>query len=75
MFKADIEFKVNERKINFSVVHNLPKTWGMNIENALDNWLPRTKHYTARNFCQYVMSKDPSFVCMTISQYNRLNQE
>jgi len=73
LFKADIEFKVNDREVKFSVVHNLPKTWGLNIENALDNWLFRTKHYTAKNFCKYVMSKDPSFVCMTMEQYNHLS--
>lgn len=72
--KADIEFKVNGKPVSFSVVHNLPSVFGLNISGAVDNWLVRTKEYTADSLCKYVMSKDPSFVCMTMRQYNRLNE-
>lgn len=69
-----IQFEVNGKKYQYIIVHNLPDTFGMNIEGALDNWLARTNNFKAKSLCKYIMSKDNSFVAMTESQYNRINK-
>lgn len=74
IFKFDVEFVVVDTKIQWSVYHNLQDTFGLSIEDALQNWMFRTRKYTAKSFCKYVMSKDPSLVCMTEKQFNRLNE-
>lgn len=56
--EADVQFRVRNSLVHFKIYHNLPKTFGMNFEGALDNWLSRTKEYTAQSFCDYIMSKD-----------------
>lgn len=64
MEKADIEFKARGKKIKFSVNHNLSE-FGLNIEDAVHNWVYRTNEYTAKSFCQYVVSKDPiNLICI-----------
>lgn len=41
----------------FSICHNMPDTFGLRIDDALPNWLARTKVYTAQSFVDYIMSK------------------
>lgn len=73
LIKVDVSFFVNKRKVEFSVVHNMPEIFGLSFECALDNWFARTKHYTARSLCKYIMSKNTGHVCMTMDQFNQLN--
>jgi len=70
--KSNVQFKVNNRLIKFVVVHNLNKRFGMSFNDALDNWLARTNEFTATSLCEYIKSKDESFVAMTEKQYKRL---
>lgn len=39
--------------IEFTICHNIPDY----ITAALDNWLARTKEYTAESFCNYINKK------------------
>lgn len=73
-YKGEIDFNINGKPYAFSVIHNLSNIPGMTIEGALQNWLERTKVFTDKSFCKYVMSKDESFVCLTQKQYDRLNK-
>jgi len=68
LIKAEVEFKVNGKPIKFTVIHNLP-----NLEDALDNWVNRTKKYTVKSFCNYVMDKHCNFVMMTEKQFKRIS--
>lgn len=70
--RADIEFKINGTPIKFSVIHNLSNRFGMSFNDAFENWIVRTKKYTAKSLCKYIMSKDQSFVAMTEKQFQRL---
>jgi hypothetical protein len=72
-FTANVKFDVNDKPIKFSVIHNLPQTQGLNFDAALENWLYRTDKYTAKSLCDYIMSKETGYVCMTLSQWKRLN--
>lgn len=40
-----------------TICHNMPETQGLSIEDALPNWLARTRDYTAQSFVDYIMSK------------------
>jgi len=70
---SELRFEIGRKKYKFDVVHNLPETFGMNIEGALDNWLARTRKHTVQSFCEYVTSKDPSnIVCMPKSEFDKM---
>jgi len=64
--KSVITFNVNEKKIKFSITHNLPKPFGLNIECALNSWLLRTKSFTAKSLCKYILSKDINNIAVPI---------
>lgn len=73
-YKADVKFKVKGKPVQFSVIHNLPDVFGLSFDNALDNWIVRTKEYTAESLCQYIMSKQTDHVAMTEEQFERLKK-
>lgn len=60
---GDVQFKVGGKPHKFSVINNLPGTFGLSLEGAVDNWLARTDDYSADSFCKYVTSKDSSIIC------------
>lgn len=70
--EARVEFYVDKVKVEFKVIHNLPLVKGMSFMDALNSWLARTKIYTSKSLCKYIMSKDESFVVMTEKQYKNL---
>lgn len=70
--KTDVKFKVNGKPVSFSVIHNLPETFGLSFNNALDCWLARTKKYTAKSLVKYINSKHTRYVAMTEKQYDRI---
>ena len=74
LIKADIKFKVDGVLVEFSVIHNLPKTFGASLDCALTNWLARTDKFTAKSLCKYIMSKNTGVICMTEKQFERLNK-
>lgn len=43
--------------VEFTICHNMPSTQGLSIDEALPNWLARTKDYTGQSFVDYIMSK------------------
>lgn len=64
--KADIKLS-NGKK--FSIIHNLQNSFGLNIECALECWLARTEKYTAQSFCDYIKSKDTTFIAIPYDLY------
>lgn len=74
LIKADVQFNVAGKPVKFSVIHNMPKTFGLSFDCALDNWLARTKTFTAKSLCRYIMSKQYNVVAMTESEYKRLSE-
>lgn len=58
MQTSDIEFKVGNKPVKFTVVNNLDE-FGLSVEDAVVNWTERTKEFTPESFCKYVISKDP----------------
>lgn len=52
-----VTLTIKNKKYSFKIKHNMPRTFGMNIECALDNWLARTNTITPDDFCDYVKSK------------------
>lgn len=72
--KSEIELKVAGRPVKFNVYHNLPKTPGLRIEDAVENWVTRTTNPTAISLCNYIMSKRTGYFCITESEYKRLHQ-
>lgn len=74
--ESDVRFKVKNSLIHFKIYHNLPETFGMNFEGALDNWLSRTKEYTAQSLCDYILSKEiDEIFAMTESEFNHLKKK
>lgn len=70
--KSDVKIKVDGKQVNFSVIHNLPKTFGLSFDDALDNWLARTQKFTAKSLVNYINSKDTGYIAMTEKQYHRI---
>lgn len=60
-----ISFKRGKKRHAFSIYHNLPNDFGLNIQCAFDNWLVRTDEFTPESLCEYIESKDPNFKAIT----------
>jgi len=69
-----VRFYVDYKEYNFKVYHNLPDTFGLSFEDAFNSWLYRTRSFTGKSLCKYIMSKNSEYICMTEEQFNRLNQ-
>jgi hypothetical protein len=69
-----VEFKLDGKPNAFVVIHNLPNVKGLSIEDAVMNWIYRTRKFTAENFCQYIRSKNTGHVCYTQEEYNSMMQ-
>lgn len=70
MQSADIYFNVGKKHHTFTIYHNLPQVQGMNVEDAVINWVMRTVRYTPESLCKYIVSKDPiNFKAYTKAQY------
>lgn len=66
MNRVEIKFNHGNIKVRFIVKHNLEE-YGLNIEDALTNWLVRTDEYTSKSFCDYVVSKNPlNLICEVV---------
>lgn len=74
LIKTDVGFNVGDKKVKFSVVHNLPETRGVSFNDALTNWIERTEYFTAASLCRYIEEKDPTVTCMTMKAFNRLSK-
>lgn len=70
--RAEIRITIGNTDFSFNVYHNLEK-FHLLIGSALENWVYRTKTFTEKSFCDYVMSKGGGIVCMGEKQFNRLN--
>lgn len=61
-----------ENGVKLTFYHNLPETWGMNIEAALTNWEVRTNKYTVKSFQEYVANKNVGHQILTEEEYQKL---
>lgn len=61
--KAEINFELDGKTVEFVVYHNL-KYFGLDIMSAFINWFYRTKKHTVISFCMYVMSKNQDIICL-----------
>lgn len=66
--EAIIKFEIDGEPFFFGVYHNLEE-FGLDIEAAFTNWVYRTKEYTEKAFCNYVMSKDPNIECLSRKEF------
>jgi hypothetical protein len=58
-----INFKLKGKPKSFYLEHNLDK-FGLSIDAAFVNWSARTKDFSEKSFCDYVVSKDPhNLIC------------
>lgn len=74
--ETEVRFKVKKSLIRFKIYHNLPTTFGMNIEGAIDNWLSRTHVFTAQSLCDYILSKDIyEIFAVTENEFNHLKKK
>lgn len=73
--RAAIKFNANGKRYEFVIYHNLPKTFGLSLNDALESWLARTTKYGAKNLCKYIMKKQPDKMAITEEFYNKTNQE
>ena len=55
--EAIIKFKVKEIEHSFKCISNLPFTFGLSIEDAVNSWVVRTKDYSFNSFRKYVCEK------------------
>ncbi len=69
---SSVKFIVNgKREVKFKIYHTLPNIFGLSFECALDNWLARTKTYTAENLVRYIRDKGTTELVMTEEQYKK----
>lgn len=52
--------------------HNLPDTFGMNIDGAVVNWIMRTSDHSVESLAKYVASKSTGHKILTVKQYEKL---
>ena len=73
-FDLDKGKKKKKTRVRFKLVHNLPNMLSLNIDAALNNWLPRTKEYTDTSLRDYINSKSHLTGCKayTIKEYEAL---
>lgn len=70
-----IKFKANGKEVEFKIIHNLPDTFGLSIEDALNNWIPRTEKHTADSFVSYISFKNTGYLAITEEYYESLKQQ
>ncbi len=72
----DVSFFVgkgkHKEKVKFSVIHNMPNVFGLSIQNALDNWIPRTEEFTMESFINYIEKKDTGFIIMPKEKFDEI---
>jgi hypothetical protein len=72
-FRAEVKFNVKGKEVRFNIIHNLPDTFGMDFNSALNCWVFRTKKHTTKSLCEYINSKGIS-IAMTEKQYKKLSK-
>lgn len=74
--ETKIEFIAKRKDFSFNVYHNLAShnfDSRYSIDEALTDWMWKTKQYTVNSFCRFVQALNPSFVCMSETQWKRIN--
>ena len=63
-----IKFEINGKTIEFDIEHNLPEISGMSLEDAVNNWIPRTNEYTAESLSAYINGKPTGHHCQPVEE-------
>lgn len=74
VFHSEIKIKVGGKEVILEIVHDLPETFGMSIQNAVDNWLIRTDDYTAQSLCDYIKAKSPERLAVTKAHFDMIKE-
>lgn len=74
LIEAVASFNVDGKSYKFKIIHNLSETFGLSFECALENWVYRTKKFTAESLCKYIKKKTPDATAITESQYKEVIQ-
>ena len=67
--KSDVQFNVGKQKIKFAIIHNMPLTFGLSFNDAMENWLVRTNIHTPESLVKYIKSKNTGVMVMTEEEY------
>ena len=72
--KTSVRFLLDKKEIKFEIIHNLADQGYVVQGPLLDNWLARTKKWTAEDLVDYINSKKYMTGCMafTIEQYENI---
>lgn len=71
--KSTIQFTTPSGIIKkFELYHNIPEEFGLNIECAVENWLIRTRDYSAKSLIDYIQSKQPNVTVLTEEEFKEL---
>ena len=62
------------KKKQIKFYHNLPDTFGLNIDGAVTNWFVRAKSHTVESLKAYVASKGIDHEILTEEEYNNLKE-
>jgi hypothetical protein len=73
IIETEIEFDVDGEKVEFKIYNDLPTIRGLSIEDAVMNWIPRTRDYTPESLVDYIMDKNTGVVAMTEKQWKQSN--
>lgn len=57
MKECKISFQLNGIQKEINIIHDLPETKGLSIEDAFTCWSARTKDFTSNSFVYYLLSK------------------
>lgn len=57
------------------IVNNLSEAFGLNIQCGLDNYLARHDNPTAKEFCEYLLSKQPDRIALPLEEYVNLEND
>lgn len=70
-----VSFKVGKKEVSFSVWHNLPEESPLNLNNAINSWVYRTKDYTALSLCKYIRKKKTGYLIMTSYEFTKFQAQ
>ena len=70
---AEIEFHVDGIKHSFKCINNMPETFGLSLQNAVENWSIRTDDPSFDSLRKYVYDKTPEFRLYTEKEWEELS--
>jgi hypothetical protein len=73
--KAKFKVTVGKDEFDIEIVTNMPGL-GLDVEEAFNSWLLRTKEFTAHSLCEYINDKQLcDVICVTKEAYDAMPEE